>query len=169
MFSKIVSKVLVDVGVLGGRREEVFLFVFAVGWFVGSNVGEDVETKDWGGRDGGASDDVCGTIRNIEGEVFDVVEGGPDRSRRWRVPKLGGLRDDRLKDAGGDVERAWIIPSVVRALEDLKDGGGGVRNVLLVDVIKGGPGGDGDVREGGGGDDGGLRGGERHLRQLAPL
>ena len=116
MFSKIVSKVLVDVGVLGGRREEVFLFVFAVGWFVGSDVGEDVKTKDWGGRDGGASDDVGGTVRDVG---FDVVEGGPDRSGRWRILKLGGLWDDGLKDAGGDVKRAWVVPSVVRALEDL--------------------------------------------------
>jgi len=44
----------------------------------------------------------------------------------------------------------------VRALEDLKDGGGGVRNILLVYVIEGGPGGDGDVGEGRGGNDGGL-------------
>ena len=169
MFSKIVSKVLVDVGVLGGRREEVFLFVFAVGWFVGSDVSEDVKTKDWGGGDGGAGDDVCGGVGDVEGEVFDVVEGGPDRSGRWGILKLGGLRDDRLKDAGGDVKRAWVVPGVVRTLEDLKDGGSGVHNVLLIDVIKGGPGGDGDVGEGGGGNDGGLRGGERHLRQLAPL
>jgi len=169
VFSKIVSKVLVDVGILGGCGKEIFFFVFAIGGLVGGDVGEDVKTENWGGGDGGTSDDVCGTVGNVEGEVFDVVEGGPDRSRRWRVPKLGGLRDNRLKDAGGDVERTWIIPSVVRALEDLKDGGSGVRNVLLVDVIKGRPGSDGDVREGGGGDDGGLRGGKRHLRQLAPL
>jgi len=82
---------------------------------------------------------------------------------------LGRLGVDGLEDAGGNVKRAWVIPSVVRALEDLKDGGGGVRNVLLVDVIKGRPGGDGDVGESGGGDDGGLRGSKRHLRQLAPL
>ena len=43
-------------------------------------------------------------------------------------------------------------------MEDLKDGGGGVRNVLLVNVIKGGPGGDRDVGEGGGGNGGGLGG-----------
>jgi len=38
---------------------------------------------------------------------------------------------------GGDIERAWVIPIVVRTLKDLKDGGGGVCNVLLVDVVKG--------------------------------
>ena len=57
----------------------------------------------------------------------------------------------------------------MRTLEDLKDGGSGVRNILLIDVIKGGPGGDGDVGEGRGGNDGGLRRSEQHLRQLAPL
>ena len=57
-------------------------------------------------------------------------------------------------------------------LKNFEDGGGGVgsiSDVLLVYVIKGGPGGDRDVGEGGGSDDGGLRGSERHLRQLAPL
>ena len=82
---------------------------------------------------------------------------------------MGRLGVDGLKDAGGDVKGTWVIPSVMRTLEDLEDGGSGVRNVLLIDVIKGGPRGSGDVREGGGGDDGGLRGSEGHLRQLAPL
>ena len=170
MFYKIVSKVLVDVGILGGCREEIFLLVFAVGWFVGSDVGEDVKTDDGGRRDGGAGDDVCGTVRDVEeGEFFNVVESGPDRSGRWGVLELGRLGVDGLEDAGGDVEGAWVIPSVVRTLKDLEDGGGGVRNVLLIDVIKGGPGSDRDVGKGGGGNDGGLRGSKRHLRQLAPL
>ena len=46
MVSKIMSKVLVDEGILGGRREEVFLLVFLVLGLVGSNIGKDVETKD---------------------------------------------------------------------------------------------------------------------------
>jgi len=50
----------------------------------------------------------------------------------------------------------------VVGLKDFKDGGGGVGNVLLIYVIKGGPGGDRDVGKGGGGDDGGLRRVERH-------
>ena len=166
MFSKIVSKVLVDVGVLGGRGEEIFLLVFTVLGFVGSDVGEDVETEDGGGGDGGTGDDVSGTVGDV---VFNVVEGGPDKSGRWGVLELGRLGVDGLEDRGCDIEGAWVIPSVVRTLKDLEDSGGGVRNVLLVDVIKGGPGGDGDVGEGGGGDDGGLRGSEGHLRQLAPL
>ena len=48
-------------------------------------------------------------------------------------------------------------------LKNFKDSGGGISNVLLVYVIKGQPGGDGDVGEGGGGDDGGLRGSEGHF------
>jgi len=116
VFFKIVSKVLVDVRVLGGRREKVFFFVFAIGEFVGGDVGKDVKIEDWGGGDGGTSDNVCGTVGNVEGEVFDVVEGGPDRSGRWGILELGRLGVDRLKDVGGDVKRAWVIPSVVRTL-----------------------------------------------------
>ena len=52
MFCKIVSKVLVDVGVLGGRGEKVLFLVFAILGFVRSDVGEDVKTEDWGGGDG---------------------------------------------------------------------------------------------------------------------
>jgi len=160
---KIVSKVLVDVGVLGRCREEVLFLIFPILGLVGGDVSKDVEAGDWGRRNRGTGDDICGAVRNIEGVVFWVVEDRPSELRGW------GTGDDGLEDAGGDVKRAWVIPGVVRALEDLKDGSGGVRNVLLVDIIKGGPGGDGDVGEGGGGDDGGLRGSEQHLRQLAPL
>ena len=121
-------------------------------------MGEDVETDDQSGRDGGTGDDVGGTVWDMEeGIVLWVIKDGPSKFGGW------GMRDNGLEDAGSDVEGTWVVPSVVRALEDLKDGGGGVRNVLLVDVIKGGPGGDGDVGEGGGGDDGGLRGSEGHF------
>ena len=116
MFFKIVSKVLVDVRVLGGRGEKVFFLVFAIGEFVGGDVGEDVKTENWGGGDGGTGDNVCRTVGSVEGEVFDVVKGGPDRSGRWGILELGRLGVDGLKDAGGDVKRAWVIPSVVRAL-----------------------------------------------------
>ena len=120
MLSKIVSKVLVDEGVLGGHGKEVFLFIFAVGGFVGGDVGEDIEAKDGSGGDRSTGNDIGGAVRDVEeGEVFDVVESGPDRSGRWRVPKLGGLWDNRLKDAGSDVKGTWVIPSVVRTLEDL--------------------------------------------------
>jgi len=169
VLSKIVSKVLVDEGILGRHGKKVFFLVFSVLRLVGGDVGEDVKADNWGGGDGGAGDNIIRTVGGVEREAFDVVKGGPGRSRRWRVLKLGGLRGDGLKDAGGDVKGTWVIPSVMRTLEDLVDGGSGVRNVLLIDVIKGGPRGSGDVREGGGGDDGGLRGSEGHLRQLAPL
>ena len=146
------------------HREEIFLLVFSVLGLVGGDVGEDVKTKDGGRGDGSTGDNICMAVRDIEeGVVLWVVKDRPGELRGWE------MGDDGLEDAGGVVKGAWVIPGVVRALEDLKDGGGGVRNVLLVDVIKGGPGGDGDVGEGGGGDDSGLRGSERHLRQLAPL
>jgi len=82
MFSKIVSKVLVDKGILGGRREEVFFLVFMVGGLVGRDVGKDVKTIVWGRGDGSTGDDISGTVRDVEeGEVFNIVKGGPDRSR----------------------------------------------------------------------------------------
>jgi len=161
--SRISSKDLLDKGVLGGHGKEVFLFIFMVGRLVGGDVGKDVKTVDGSGGDWGAGDKVGGTVRDIEeGEVFYVLEGGPGRSRRWRILKLGGLRVNGLEDTGGDIEGTWVIPSVVRALEDLEDGSGGVCDILLINIVKGGPGSDRDMGEGGGGDDGGLRRSERH-------
>ena len=158
MLSKIISKVVMDKRVLGGRREEILFFVLTVLGFMGGDVGEDVKTNNWGRGDGGAGDDIGGTVRDVkEWEVLDVVKGRPVRSGGWGILEFGGLRGDGLKDMGGDVKRTWVIPSVVRALKDLKDGGSGVCNVLLIDVVKGRPGSDGDMGEGGGGDDGGLR------------
>jgi len=153
--SRISSKDSFDEGVLGGGGKEVLLLVFMVLGLMGSNVSKDVKADDWGGGDRGAGDDIGGAVRDVdEGEVFDVVKDRPG--------KFGGLGDDGLKDMGGDVEGTWVIPSVVRALEDLENCGSGVCNVLLVNIIKGGPGGDGDVGKGGGGDDGGLGRVERH-------
>jgi len=126
------------------------LLVFVVLRLVGGDMGEDVKTGNWGRGDGGAGDDIVRAVRDVEeGEVFNIVKSGPN--------EFGGLGDDRLKDMSSNVERAWIIPSVVRALEDLKDGGSGVHNILLIDVVKGGPGSNRDMGEGGGGDNGGLR------------
>jgi len=149
---------------LGGCREEVLFFVLTVLGFVSGDMGEDVKTINWGRRDRGASDDIVGAVRGVERKTFDVVKSGPDGSGGWGIPELGRLRSgvDRLEDTSGDVEGTWVVPSVVRALEDLKDGGGGVCNVLLIDIIKGRPGGDQDMGEGGGGDNGGLRRSERH-------
>jgi len=157
VFSKIVSKVLVDERVLGGRGEEVLFLIFMILGLVGSDVGKDVKADDWGRGDRGTGDDIGGAVGDIEeGVVFWVVKDRPGEFGSW------GMWNNRLEDVSGDVKRAWVVPRVVRALEDLKDGSGGVRNVLLVDVIKGGPGGNGDVGEGGGGDNGGLRRSERH-------
>ena len=151
MASRISSKDLFDKRVLGGCGKEVFLFVFAVGGLMGGDVGEDVKTIVWGGRDGSTGDDVGGAVRDVEeGVVLWVVKDRPSELRGWR------MGDDGLEDVGSDVKRAWIIPSVVRALEDLEDGGSGICNILLVNVIKGGPGGDGDVGEGRGGNDSGF-------------
>jgi len=127
------------------------LLVFTVLRLVGGDVGEDVKTGNWGGGDGGAGDDIGRAVGDVdEGEVFDVVKDRPGKFGGW------GMGNDGLENTGGNVKRTWVVPSVVRALEDLEDGGSGVCNVLLIDVIKGGPGGDGDVGEGRGGDDSGL-------------
>jgi len=142
---------------LGGGGKEILLFVFLILGLVGSDVSKDVEADDWSRRDRGAGDDISGAVGDVgEGVILWVFEDRPSELRGW------GTGNDGLEDTGGDVKRTWVIPSVVRALKDLKDGSGGVRNVLLVDVVKGGPGSDGDVGEGGGGDDSGLRRSERH-------
>jgi len=148
---RIFSKDSFDEGVLGGGGKEILLLIFMVLGLVGGNMSKDVKTDDWGRGDGGTGDDVCRAVGDVEeGVIFRVVKDGPSELRGW------GTGNDGLEDTGSDVERTWVVPGVVRALEDLKDGGSGVRNVLLVDIIKGGPGGDRDVGEGGGGDDGGL-------------
>ena len=117
MLSKIVSKVLVDEGILGGRGKEVLFLVFMILGFVEGNMGKGFEAVDRGGRDGGTSDNILWAVWDVKKrEVLDVVKGGPDRSRRWGILKLGRLRVDGLEDAGGDVERAWVSPSIVRAL-----------------------------------------------------
>jgi len=171
--SKIVSKVLVDEGVLSGRGEKVFFLVLVILKFIGSDVGKGVEAIGRSGGDGDTGDNILRAVRDVaEGVVLDVVKGRPDRSGGWGILKLGGLRSrgDGLEDTGGNVKGAWIVPSIVRTLQDLEDGGSGVRNVLLINIIKGRPGGDGDMGKSGGGDDGGLGSVERHLfNQLAPL
>jgi len=82
VFSKIVSKVLMDKEVLSGHREEIFLFVLMVLGLVGSDVGEDVKTDNWGGRDGNTGDDVCRAIGDVEeGVIFWVVKNRPGKFR----------------------------------------------------------------------------------------
>ena len=129
---------LVDKGVLGGHGKEGFFFILIVLGLVGSNVGKDVKTNNWGRGDGSTGNDIGGTVRDVEErEVLDIVKGGPDRSGGWGILKFRRLRGDGLEDTGGNVERTWVIPSVVRALKDLEDGGGGICNVLLIDIVKG--------------------------------
>jgi len=133
-----VSKVLVDEGVLGGHWKKVFFFVLMVLGLVSSDMGEDIKTNNWGRGNGSTGDDIGRAVRDVEeGEVLNVIKGGPDRSRGWGILKLGRLRVDGLEDAGGDIKGAWVTPSVVRTLKDLEDGSGGIRNVLLVDIVKG--------------------------------
>jgi len=60
--SKIMSKVLVDKGVLGGCREEVFLLVFMVLRLVGGDVGKNSKVINWGGRVGGTGDNILGAV-----------------------------------------------------------------------------------------------------------
>ena len=118
------------------------------------------EVVGWDGGDRGTGDDIGGGIRDVEErEVLDVVKGGPDELWRW-----GARRgSDRRWGAEGKGIRAGVVPGVEVRIENLKDSGGSVGDVLLVNVIKGRPGSDGDLGEGGGGDDGGLRSVKRHL------
>ena len=82
MFSKIVSKVLVDKGILSRRREEIFLLVFLVLGLVGGDVGEDVKAKDGGGGNGGTGDNISGAVGDIEeGIILWVVKVGPGELR----------------------------------------------------------------------------------------
>ena len=111
MVSRISSKDLLDKRVLGGCGKEVLLFVFSVLGLVGGNVGKNVETKDGGRGDRGTGDNIGGAVRDVEeGVILRVVEDRPSELRGW------GTGDDGLEDAGGDVKRAWVIPSIVRAL-----------------------------------------------------
>jgi len=136
--------VLVDKGVLGGHWEKVFLLILTVLGLVGGNVGEDVKANNWGRGDRSTSDDISGAVRDVEeGVILWVVKDRPGKFGGW------GTWDNGLENMGGDVERTWVVPSVVRALEDLKDGSCSVRNVLLIDVVKGRPGSNGDMGEGG--------------------
>jgi len=163
---RIVPKVLVDKGVLGGCGKEVLFLIFTILGFVEGDVGKGVEAVDRGGRDRGTGNNVLGAVGDIkEREVLNVVKSGPVDSRGWGILEFGGwgMWDNGLEDVGSDIERTWVVPGIVRALEDLKDGGSGIRNVLLIDVVKGGPGSDGDMGEGRGGDDGGLGGSEGHF------
>jgi len=47
-------------------------------------VGEGLKTEDRGRGDGGASDDICGAVRDVEeGVVLWVVKDRPGELRGW--------------------------------------------------------------------------------------
>ena len=84
MLFKIVPKVLVDVGVLGRCREEIFFFVLMVLGFVGGDVSKDVETKDGGRRDGSTGNNIGRAVRDVkEGMIFLVVKDRPSKLGGW--------------------------------------------------------------------------------------
>ena len=84
MASRISSKDSFNEGVLGGGGKEILLFVFTILGFVGGDVSKDVETDDWGGRDGGAGNDISGAVRDVEeGIIFRVVKDRPSKFGGW--------------------------------------------------------------------------------------
>jgi len=104
---------------LGGCREEVLFLVFTILRFVEGNMGKGIKAIDGGRGNRGTGNNVLRAVGDIEKwEVFNVVKGGPDRSGRWGILELGGLRSggDGLEDTGGNVKGAWVVPSIVRAL-----------------------------------------------------
>jgi len=126
---------------------------------MGGDVSKNVKADDWGGGDGGTGDDIGRTVGGVEeGVVFRVVKNRPSELGGW------GTGDKRSRCWGSICVKIGTqeVPSIVVGLENFKDGSSSVRNVLLIDIVKGGPESDRDVGEGGGGDDGGLRRSERH-------
>jgi len=179
----------VDKAILGGRREEVLLVVKVIIVLEGSDVSKELKIVGQGGRGRGAGDNIIGG-----GGVVGVIAGGKSRPNGgcgWGGgERLGDGRDEYrgveveilldwgrgargYKDGQGGAIYVLAggreIPSVEVTVQYLKDGGGGIGEVLLVDVVNGRPGGDGDLEESGGGDDGGFRRSKRHLKQLASL
>ena len=69
---------------MGGGGKEILLFVFTILGFVGGDVSKDVETDDWGGRDGGAGNDISGAVGDVEeGIIFRVVKDRPSKFGGW--------------------------------------------------------------------------------------
>ena len=60
------------------------MLIFMVLGFVGGNMGKDVKTDNWGGRDGSTGDNVCGAVGDIEeGVIFWVVKNRPGELGGW--------------------------------------------------------------------------------------
>ena len=78
-------------------------------------------------------------MKEVGGGV-DTIDSDDGRDRRNVVAFASGT---------GAIERTWVIPSVVGAIEEVLDDLVGVGNVQLVDVVNLGP---GDGGKGGGGD-----------------
>ena len=169
-----------DKRVLGERREEVFLVVEAIIVLESGDVSKEVEVGGGGRGDGGAGDNivrgggVCELWRSRGSEDGGLhCSGNEDGGVEGRIVKGGGWGAGdgdngrgRLKSVG---TWAWEVPSVIVAIEDLKDGSSGVGEVLLIYVVNSRPGRDRELGEGGGGDDGGLGRSERHFKQSALL
>jgi len=86
MSLRICSKDLLDEGVLGRWGKEVVLFEKTEVLLTVDGVGEDVKIGMEDGRRGRTSNDVLGTIRNVEeGVVFNIFKGRPDKLWGWRT------------------------------------------------------------------------------------
>jgi len=110
------------------------LFVFTVLDFVEGDVGKGVQAVDGSRGDGGTGDNVSRAVGDVkEGVILWVVKDRPGELRGW------GMWDERSRCWGFVSVKigTWEIPSIVVRLEDFKDGGGSVGDVLLIYVIKG--------------------------------
>ena len=83
-----------------------------------------------------------------------------------RDKRRGGGNAVTFASGAGAIERAGVVPGVVRTVEKVLDDLVGGGDVELVNVVKLGPRGGGEGR---GGDDGGEGRGRRHWGQLASL
>ena len=84
------------------------------------------------------------------GRGVDTIDSNERRGGRNAVTFAGGA---------GAIEGAWVIPGVVRTVEEVLDNLVGSGDVELINVVKLGPRGGG---KGGGGDGSGGEGRRRH-------
>jgi len=147
------AEVTVDEVVLGSGGRNVLLiakggkFLLAL---VNARGGLDEQKESfWGGvpsRDGGddrGGDDVGGGLREW-GSGTDVVANDVGKEGRWELPEnrggdcSGGGNEDWAVTRG-----TWEVPSVVRGGENVFKGPSGLLNVVLINLVNGGPRGDG--------------------------